>query len=126
MPNGRSDPCCLSCQWSTQLKQSKTGSIFCAFHKIEVRYAAAMFCSDLSHSLILGLAAFIQRHQFEPGMLYEWISAAANSQWYSYFPGYEHSPTLLASLYDYQSMSPEAILERIKMNRTWRFSGQGG
>ena len=126
MPDGNENPCCLSCQWSTSLNPSATNAVFCQRHQIDIHYAAAMFCSELSHDQFSELAVFIQAHGFESGILYEWISGSTDSQgWYSYFPGYVHAAHALATLQEYPSLSPAMILNQVKTNRAQRLSHTG-
>lgn len=82
-----------------------------------------MFCADLSHEQYPTLAAFIQTHETEPLIIYEWISGAADGEWYSYFPFYDHSFHPLATFQEYISLTQKEIVERIQLNRKRRLSG---
>src|SRR5258706_8713270 len=103
MPDGRNDPCCLSCQWSTSTLPEDRNATNCLRHGITIAFAASMFCSDLTNDKVTELASFIASHEIKPNTIYEWISGASNGDWYSYFTGFDHQYSALTSIENYAS-----------------------
>jgi hypothetical protein len=125
MPDGRNDPCCLSCQWSTSTLPEDRNAINCLRHHITIAFAASMFSSDLASDNVPELASFIAAHDLQPKMIYEWISGASDGGWYSYFPGFNHQYSALTSIVNYASFQDKnAVLEAIKVNRKTRLEGK--
>src|SRR5262249_16733783 len=103
MPDGRRDPCCLSCQWSTSTLPHDRNAIDCLRHNVTIVFAASMFCSDLASDNVPELASFISLHEIQPNTIYEWISGASDGGWYAYFTDFNHPYAALTSIENYAS-----------------------
>src|SRR5687768_7616940 len=102
-------PSCRHCQYA--VKESTFGEpIHCTRHHFKVRTPLHAFCTELSNNETPGLRRFIQKHQFNPSMMYQWIEV--------YHHGYYHEPVAVATLQEFATWTLEKQLQNIQsLNR---------
>jgi O-acetyl-ADP-ribose deacetylase (regulator of RNase III) len=109
MPNGGMPPCCRVCKWAKLLENTK--QVYCQHHQLTVFIPMYSFCTDLGSDRAPGLAEFIARNDFEPGIMYQWLEFTYTSEEYPTLPQYYREPTALVPLSEYATWEAEQAIQ---------------